>query len=252
MVNLPPMPKGKYLAYADIVYSSGFTETIKDTLTLTSDNTMSGGLHDPDDAYAYALPNDLVDDPYRRDNNTIVCGKPGAGVKMKDGSEMVMEGASQKSFEAGNLYTLRFAVYDSSRQPVKLEPYLGMQGHAVIVKNDGSTYIHIHPVGTYSVAAQANLARRIGADAAYKYADRAGFRDSVDQLIRNLKAMPEPERNASLMRQMNMPLDTMGSMKMDNSVTFPYTFPQPGLYRIWVQVKHNGQVLTAAFDREVK
>jgi len=251
MVNPPRMPAGKYLAFADIVYSSGFTETIRDTLKVPADITDAADPHDPDDAYAYALPNNLVDNPYRTDDNAIVCGKPGKGVRMKDGSEMVMEGGS--GFESGMLYTLRFAVYDSSRRPVKLEPYLGMQGHAVIVRNDGSTYIHIHPVGTYSVAAQANLERRIGSpDKEYNYSDRTRFRDSVDQLIRTLKGMTGQERDTFLMHQMNMPPDATGSMKMDNSVTFPYTFPQPGLYRIWVQVKRNGQVLTAAFDREVK
>lgn len=253
IANLPPMPAGKYLAFADIVYSSGFTETIRDTLTLAEDMVGTTDPHDPDDAYAYALPNNLMDNPYRSDNNAIVCGKPGKGVRMKDGSEMVMEGGPAGGFESGMLYTLDFAVYDSSRRPVKLEPYLGMQGHAVIVKNDGSTYIHIHPVGTYSVAAQANLERRIGSpDKEYNYDNRVRFRDSVDRLLRTLKGMSEQERTTFLMRQMNMPQDTMGDMKMDNSVTFPYTFPQPGLYRIWVQVKRNGQVLTAAFDREVK
>ena len=253
MAILPPMPKGKYLAFADIVYSSGFTETLKDTLTLARDVEGVVSPTDPDDAYAYALPNDLVDNPYRNDNNSIVCGKPGTGVKMKDGSEMVLEGAPVDGFENGTLYTLHFAVFDSHKQPVKLEPYLGMQGHAVIVRNDGSTYIHIHPVGTYSVAAQANLLRRIDApDKEYNFSDRVRFRDSVDRLVTSLQAMSEQDRNSVLMRQMNMPLDAMGGMKMDNSVTFPYTFPQPGLYRIWVQVKHDGQVLTAAFDREVK
>ena len=33
-----------------------------------------------------------------------------------------------------------------------------------------------------------------------------------------------------------------------SSVTFPYGFPEPGLYRLWVQIKHRGRVYTGVFD----
>ena len=34
-------------------------------------------------------------------------------------------------------------------------------------------------------------------------------------------------------------------------VTFPYGFPEPGDYRLFVQIKRSGQVQTAAFDAQV-
>ena len=37
-----------------------------------------------------------------------------------------------------------------------------------------------------------------------------------------------------------------------NVVDFPYGFPTPGRYRIFVQMKHNTTVETGVFDAEVK
>jgi len=40
-------------------------------------------------------------------------------------------------------------------------------------------------------------------------------------------------------------------MPLEGAVAIPYAFPRPGPYRLWIQVKRGGQVMTAAYDATV-
>ena len=55
---------------------------------------------------------------------------------------------------------------------------------------------------------------------------------------------------AGMQRGMAMPSPPAGTLPPE--VTFPYGFPQPGDYRIFVQIKRAGQVETGVFDVHVQ
>jgi hypothetical protein len=100
---------------------------------------------------------------------------------------------------------------------------MGMAAHAEVVSSDLSVFAHIHPSGSVSMAAL-NLAQ-------------AGL----------VAASAEGRAGAA------MPMDMTGlSAPLPPEFSFPYGFPHPGNYRIFVQVKRAGQVETGAFDVRVE
>ena len=90
-------------------------------------------------------------------------------------------------------------------------PHLDVH-RSVVVRDDGQVFIHLHPLGTISLAAQARLAH-LAPNAMVHAMSAAGT----------------------------------GS----DSLYFPYAFPQPGKYTVWVQVKRHGRVMTGSFPVEV-
>ena len=108
-----------------------------------------------------------------------------------------------------------------------LEPYMGMLSHAAIRRDDGSVFVHLHPVGSFSMASQEVFARDPGLGSAGAASAHAGM-DHAGHSSHGMHHAPAV-----------------------SSVSFPYEFPQPGRYRIWVQVKTGGLVKTGVFDVEV-
>ncbi len=133
------------------------------------------------------------------------------------GGRMLWErdGFSLKSRRAS---WFRFRVEDQAGRAVDdLEPYMGMAGHAVFLKTDRSVFAHVHPSGTPAMAMLALTERRATSQTS------------------NLHAGHGKDRTA-----------------LSPVVSFPYGFPQPGKYRIFVQIKRAGRVQTGVFDAEVE
>lgn len=254
---LPNLPAGKYLMYADVVQYSGFAETIVDTLEIPEHVAKGSEIKKTAEEDTYVVT-DAINSPGKipLDENVVICGKPGTKTVFKDSSYAIWEGKPDKPLEAGKPYLLNFEIFNPDGTPTFPEPYLGMMGHVAVLRSDGSVYIHLHPSGTFAMAAEQTLKNRLtDTTKIMQRPSPAIFRDSVDRYLAKLKAMSTIEREELLMTEMGMykPNETGGMNAMDHSnrISFPYAFPKSGRYRIFLQVKRNGQVLTGAFDVRV-
>ncbi len=255
-VELPDVPEGRYFVFGDIVRRNGYTETISDTLdipapvameTTTKDSTW----YDPDDTYIVST---AVDEEVAGNlpSDILICGKPGIETPLLDGSTAVFEYQPNESFIAGKVYPLTFAINDPEGNPAELEPYMGMMGHAVVFRKEGGVYVHLHPVGNYSMASQQIIEDRIAENTPRPVIAQEAdfFYDSVNQVVTQLAMLTEDERTEILMQGMEH--TGLGEHEEHGAtVTFPYAFPQEGDYRIWIQMKRNGKVLNSSFDATV-
>jgi hypothetical protein len=143
-------------------------------------------------------------------------GQAGTGSEAVLPGSIKMRSLTPRRVIAGTATILRFDVVAGDDRPAPLEPYMGMWSHAVIRSEDGSVFTHLHPAGTISLTSQELFARR--------------------------------ERGESPSAK---PIDVLCG-RPERELRFPYSFPTPGKYRIWVQVKVVGQILTGAFDITVE
>ena len=203
---LPPLPAGRYRVYGDIVHESGFAETVAATVDLKRGVEVRTAAVGADDASHYS-----VAEP----NSTSAALEDGSVMTLNHGPQLV----------AGKEAQLRFTITDAGGKPLTLEPYVGMPGHAVVTRDDGSVFVHLHPGGTISMASQMALTMRRPGDS------------TLGVLGKRIEA------SGSMSPAMPMP--------RDGTLSLPYAFPQPGKYHMWVQVKHGGRVLTGLFALEV-
>ncbi|HEX4628367.1 MAG TPA: hypothetical protein VH137_06200, partial [Gemmatimonadales bacterium] len=209
--NLPPVPPGHYRAYADIVHETGFAETVVTTVDVAAPPTMWRPT-DRDDAWRVGTADETR----------------GAALvsRLADGSLMTWERGAAP-LRVDREAPLDFTVVGPDNRPARLEPYMGMAGHAMIARADGAVFVHLHPAGTISVAAQETFRFRQPGDT---------VRGMLAKRLATLDSGAHPDEGA------------MGL----GAVSFPYAFPQPGRYRLWVQVKRHGEILTGVFDASVE
>jgi hypothetical protein len=202
------LPPGRYRVYGDIVHESGFNETVFTKVDVPAATKEGLRASDPDDASFYSAvePND---------SHAVLDG----------GSVMTLDHAGTKLIEGVDA-AMRISIVDAKGRPLSLEPYIGMAGHAVVTRDDGAVFVHLHPGGTISFASQMAITMREPGDTA---AGRLGQRIKASEGVH--RTIPIPANGI---------------------VNFPYAFPKPGKYRMWVQVKHAGQILTGVFALQVE
>lgn len=203
---MPKLPPGGYRVYGDIVHESGFAQTLSSHVTVPAGVDVSKTPSDPDDAGFVGAASDS------------------GRVTLADGSVMTLDRGSAPIVAAREA-SLRFVVTAADGKPEKLDPYMGMKAHAVVTRDDGAVFVHLHPSGTISMASQLAFTLRKPSD-------------STPGALGGRLAAAE--------RQMT------GEGSEDGIVEFPYAFPRPGHYHIWVQVRRGSKILTGAFALAVR
>jgi hypothetical protein len=208
VTNVPDLPAGDYRLFGDIMLENGTSLTVSSAVKL-SESPHPAAPSDSDDAWTPSV--------------ATVRARANAIVPMGHGYRLAWAGG-EGPLPANKPLDLRFIVVDSAGNPARLEPYLGMAAHAVVLRDDASVFIHLHPMGTVATTAQRIFIARDRGDTTSHGRLRAdALRDST-----------------------TMPMTFTGAL------SFPYEFPKAGRYRIWVQAKPGREVLTAAFDVEVR
>jgi hypothetical protein len=214
-IDLPQIPAGHYQVFADIVRESGFPDTMVTDIDLPdiSGVPLTG---DNSEVAAHPIPNDAS----LATSNTDVTEK-GDIDTLSDGYRMVWE-RGPIPLSANHFVWLRFRLEDPQGRPATdVEPYMGMAGHAEIVRSDRSVFAHVHPDGSVAMAA-------------------------LELAQKNSGSSMAANRNPSMMMMAMKPTESISS-----EVSFPYGFPKAGEYRMFVQIKRAGRVETGVFDTQV-
>jgi hypothetical protein len=240
-VAFPPLPPGPYRVYADVTHEDGYAHTLVASVEAAAPEAapmapqsaeaiansegdevadpVPDPAADPDDAWWIAATAVRPDGADSLAAEAAVPSTPVAGVaatRLTDGSVMRWLNADEP-LAAGRDADLVIRVEDVEGRVVALDPYMGMQGHAMLSRTDGEVFVHLHPSGMISMAAQSVL----------------------NTAVTGMSGMHEG---------MDMSASANVIAGGDGTIRFPFAVPAAGPYRIWVQVRRGDSILTGSFD----
>lgn len=226
-VRLPPLPAGRYRMLADIVHESGFAETLTDVVELPTPTAQGAATAVPAaDAATVPPATAPAVDPDDAWHVGGAASPPGElqFARLEDGSTISWR---HPLLVVGRDAALRFTVRAPDGRSAVLEPYMGMLGHAAVLRSDDSIFVHLHPMGSFAMASRETLQRRERGDT------------GTGRWFRPAPAAAPAMAHAAM------------TAPAAAEVSFPFEFPRPGDYRVWVQVRRAGRVLTGVFDAHV-
>jgi hypothetical protein len=232
---LPPLPAGSYRLYADVTHENGFSQTLTAPLDLPEPPASTAPAvlaSDPDDSYFIGAP---PRPPAAGESGRTDSVPPEADrCSLEGGLTMTWDRAAP--IRAGREASLSFRVLEGGGAPAVLEPYMGMLGHAAVRRDDGAVFAHLHPVGTISMASQ-ELFLRLESERGAKSGRR--------------EAGSGKGGHGDPAAHQGHDMAPAGGAAGGGAISFPYEFPRPGSYHLWVQIKTGGRVLTGVFAATV-
>jgi hypothetical protein len=230
--DLPEIPSGHYQMFADVVLSNGFPMTLTGQIDVPD---LPARAPSGDDSGTLANPiapdsaNTLngTDPPVTtaRAEEGSAAGTPGQPAAMLAGGGRMIWERDAGPLHANVPILLRFRIEDDQGQPAAdIQSYMGMAAHAAIVKSDASVFVHLHPSGSVSMAA-------------FEIAQAS---------------LPGGIQTGGMAGMPGMAMPAAKAATFGPEVSFPYGFPKPGLYRIFVQIKRAGQIQTGIFEATVE
>lgn len=203
IVKMPPVNFGTYFLYMDVTHATGFSHTMINKIEYKKENTI----------FTKSINNIERD----LDDSWVLNSKENR-IRWKN---------KKQFYKSGNDINLEFQVLKNGK-PAVLEPYINMGGHAALLKKDQTVFVHIHPVGTISMASQEIFQENYIQNIVDQ--DDICFFGFVDDSTENYILNVSPNGKVSF-----------PAMKLENT----------GEYGLWVQVKSEGEVITQKFDFEI-